>query len=282
LGLYLLRQTFNITMSSIPPTDFKQAYFKLDAGTLADESKREPFDIIIIGSGFGGGVLAGDLFNKNIQLAAQESSITADSTAQDRPQSLYLSGVITALANAAQSQGSQKDDEMKHKARELCEKIQGSTRRGGSASDIESILEDIVSFITDIQGPLIAQVIRAYAMDQFCPRSRPPSEKPKKILVVERGGLVFHSHSMNGPHPAHIAAAQANDVFFKTFRSQFNLDPARGEKTWSGGPLYTLGGRSTVWGLFAPRYTSCRLEFCDRRLREFCQDCGRHIARPFS
>jgi choline dehydrogenase-like flavoprotein len=260
-------------MSPIPPTDFKQAYFKHDAKLLAEYSEREPFDIIIIGSGFGGGVLAGDLYEKNRELEAKNSNITAESTARDSSHQLDLNLAILALAETAEPKGSPQAEPVMREATELCNRIKTLARPAesvgsGSTSakaNIESVLEHIKTFITKIQGPLIAQVILDHAKTQFYPSSQLPSERPQRILVIERGDLTFHSHSMNGPHPPHIAAAQANDIFYKTFRSEFKLGPSRGKETWDGGPVYTLGGRSTVWGLFAPRYMPFHLEFCDWR-----------------
>jgi hypothetical protein len=258
-------------MSPIPPTDFKQAYFKHDAKSLADDSEREPFDIIIIGSGFGGGVLAGDLYEKNKELNAKNSSITAESTPKNSSHQFDLTSAITALAKKAEPDGSSQAEPVMQEASRLCNGINFALARlGGSVgngppsapADIESLLEDVKTFITKIHNPSIAQVILDHAKTQFYPSAQLSLERPQnlKILVIERGSLNFHSHSMNGPHSPHIAAAQANDIFYETFRSDFKLDPDMNEKTWSGGPVYTLGGRSTVWGLFAPRYASCHLE----------------------
>ncbi|KAF5536591.1 FAD NAD(P)-binding domain-containing protein [Fusarium napiforme] len=45
---------------------------------------------------------------------------------------------------------------------------------------------------------------------------------------------------------------QMNDLFYNHFKENWEMD----DKTrgiWKGGPVYCLGGRSTVWGLFSPR-----------------------------
>ncbi|GAB1524098.1 hypothetical protein RhiTH_007250 [Rhizoctonia solani] len=93
----------------------------------------------------------------------------------------------------------------------------------------------------------------------------------KRILLLERGGLVFHSHCLNTARPAGLAndRGQQNDTFFKQFKRQYLFepklekedaeipgDPKRDPKQqdpWSGGAMYCLGGRSAAWGLFAPR-----------------------------
>ncbi|KAF7367522.1 FAD/NAD(P)-binding domain-containing protein [Mycena sanguinolenta] len=63
-----------------------------------------------------------------------------------------------------------------------------------------------------------------------------PSDETKRILVIERGGLLFNTHSLNMPRPISL-----------------HYDLHEETDSWAGGAVYCLGGRSTVWGLFAPR-----------------------------
>lgn len=72
----------------------------------------------------------------------------------------------------------------------------------------------------------------------------------KRVLLLERGGLVFHSHSLNTARPTGDRGRQ-NDAMFAKFRDQYVFSPPQPE--WDGGPMYCLGGRSAAWGLFAPR-----------------------------
>ncbi|RYP39140.1 hypothetical protein DL767_002320 [Monosporascus sp. MG133] len=78
-------------------------------------------------------------------------------------------------------------------------------------------------------------------------------DRTKRILVIERGGLVFPTHSLNMPRPTNRGTyGQMNDLFYNHFKHDWGMtDETR--KIWKGGPVYCLGGRSTVWGLFAPR-----------------------------
>jgi choline dehydrogenase-like flavoprotein len=75
----------------------------------------------------------------------------------------------------------------------------------------------------------------------------------KSVLVIEKGGLSFHSHCLNASRPSGFGRgrAQQNDTFFSLFKKEYKgtVD----NKDWKGGPMYNLGGRSAVWGLFAPR-----------------------------
>jgi hypothetical protein len=148
-------------------------YFPLTPAKLAEESVKNPFDVVIIGSGIGGGVLAAALLDKNKKLAAGASHFTGQST----------------------------------------------------------------SF--SVQQPLKA----ATTVD----------DRSLRILVIERGGLLFHTHSLNGPRPTSSGTyGQMNDLFYNKFKTQFKMD-AETASTWKGGAMFCVGGRSTVWGLFSPR-----------------------------
>lgn len=92
------------------------------------------------------------------------------------------------------------------------------------------------------------------AGDLFDSNNMVGEKSAKHILVIEKGGLVFHSHCLNASRPAGIEDRdQLNDAFFARFRSNFTLSQDTNAEDWKGGPVYGLGGRSTVWGLFAPR-----------------------------
>ncbi|KAG8942900.1 hypothetical protein FRC04_003300 [Tulasnella sp. 424] len=77
----------------------------------------------------------------------------------------------------------------------------------------------------------------------------------KSILVIERGNLIFHSHCLNTARPSGLAKdrGQQNDSFFATFKEDYTFTDDTPKDDWKGGPMYCLGGRSAVWGLFAPR-----------------------------
>jgi hypothetical protein len=79
-------------------------------------------------------------------------------------------------------------------------------------------------------------------------------DRTKRILVIERGNLLFNTHSLNMPRPTSRGGkGQMNDVFFHDFKHEWDMDQATRD-IWEGGAVYCLGGRSSVWGLFCPRY----------------------------
>ncbi|KAF8307455.1 FAD/NAD(P)-binding domain-containing protein [Clavulina sp. PMI_390] len=75
----------------------------------------------------------------------------------------------------------------------------------------------------------------------------------KSVLVIEKGGLPFHSHCLNAARPTGFGEdrAQQNDTFFALFKDEYK--GTEGNEDWKGGPMFNLGGRSAAWGLFAPR-----------------------------
>ncbi|KAG8873298.1 hypothetical protein FRB97_006851, partial [Tulasnella sp. 331] len=83
----------------------------------------------------------------------------------------------------------------------------------------------------------------------------------KSILVIEKGGLVFHSHCLNTSRPEGLGnnRGQQNDTFFALFKDDYDITHPNSEKpyvppsTWKGGPMHCVGGRSAAWGLFSPR-----------------------------
>lgn len=159
-----------------PPPTYESAYFQLTPADVEKESEDEAFDIVIIGSGIGGGVLACSLLAKNQKV--MQSNFDSTSTP--------------------------------------------------------------------------APIDRRWRVPIY--ESEPPSPpKPLRILVIERGKLVFHTHCLNGPRPSISGTtSQGNDLFFKKFKQQWDMDEVTREH-WDGGGVYCLGGRGAVWGLFSPR-----------------------------
>lgn len=104
---------------------------------------------------------------------------------------------------------------------------------------------DIIIVGSGIGGGVLAQ-------DLYHTNFKLGPKKAKRVLLLERGDLRFHSHCFNAARPSGSSAlGRQNDTFFETFRSHFATGPAATD--WSGGPMYNLGGRSAAWGLFVPR-----------------------------
>ena len=165
-----MSSTVSGTHTSPHPTkSYEAAYFRYTAAQAAEESKHKPFDVVVIGSGIGGGVLASSLLEKNRKISSQ-SFVPVNPHQPD---------------------------------------------------------------------------------DDVLPQ-------PVRVLVLERGGLLFHTHSLNAPRPSSGSglSQQANEAFYNNFKDHFDVakQPSNPQEHYAGGPLYCLGGRSAVWGLFTPRY----------------------------
>ncbi|KAG9005339.1 hypothetical protein FRB94_001630 [Tulasnella sp. JGI-2019a] len=112
---------------------------------------------------------------------------------------------------------------------------------------------DIIIVGTGIGGGVLAR-------DMYETNSR-LGDAAKSILVIEKGGLVFHSHCLNTSRPEGLGnnRGQQNDTFFALFKEDYKIqlknsnEPLVPPSTWKGGPMHCIGGRSAAWGLFAPR-----------------------------
>jgi choline dehydrogenase-like flavoprotein len=81
------------------------------------------------------------------------------------------------------------------------------------------------------------------------------AEGKKRVLLIEKGGLTFSTHCLNTSRPhwqigSVQGPSQDNDVVYNAIKQK--VQTAAGSDPYVGGPVYCLGGRSTVWGLFAP------------------------------
>ena len=134
-----------------------------------------------------------------------------------------------------------------------------------AAEESERIPFDFIIIGSGIGGGVLASSIlkknRKITSQSFSPmHPRLPDDalpEPVRVLVVERGGLLFHTHSLNGPRPSSGSglSQQANEAFYSEFKDHFDIakQPSDPQEHYAGGPLYCLGGRSAVWGLFTPR-----------------------------
>ncbi|KIJ91507.1 hypothetical protein K443DRAFT_14331 [Laccaria amethystina LaAM-08-1] len=75
----------------------------------------------------------------------------------------------------------------------------------------------------------------------------------KIVLVIEEGGLPFHSHCLNASRPSGFGEdrGQQNDKFFSLFKEDYQFRDTKKLNDWKG-PMFSLGGRGAAWGLFAP------------------------------
>jgi hypothetical protein len=86
--------------------------------------------------------------------------------------------------------------------------------------------------------------------------ARKLADKKIRVLRLEKGGVTFSTHSLNTSRPhlqigGVLGPSQDNDVVFNATKAK--VQTAVGSDPYVGGPVYCVGGRSTVWGLFSPK-----------------------------
>ncbi|KAI1124404.1 hypothetical protein F5Y10DRAFT_285113 [Nemania abortiva] len=86
--------------------------------------------------------------------------------------------------------------------------------------------------------------------------ARQLANQKMRVLLVEKGGVTFSTHCLNTSRPHFqiggvLGPSQDNDVVFNANKAK--VQTAAGSDPYVGGPVYCLGGRTTVWGLFVPK-----------------------------
>ena len=85
--------------------------------------------------------------------------------------------------------------------------------------------------------------------------ARKLNESKKRVLLIEKGGVSFSTHCLNTSRPhwqigSLQGPSQDNDVVYSAVKQ--TVQTATGSDPYVGGPVYCLGGRSNVWGLYSP------------------------------
>jgi choline dehydrogenase-like flavoprotein len=106
---------------------------------------------------------------------------------------------------------------------------------------------DIIVIGTGMGGGVVAG-------DLFDTNSR-LGKNAKSVLVIEKGGLAFHSHCLNSARPSGYGEdwGQQNDTFFALFKDDYKFKDPDQSKLWMAGTMFNIGGRGAAWGLFCPR-----------------------------
>ncbi|RWA11830.1 hypothetical protein EKO27_g3288 [Xylaria grammica] len=99
-----------------------------------------------------------------------------------------------------------------------------------------------------------------------------------RVLIVERGGLVLYTHCLNLATPrwnpdSTVGPSQDNDLVYGKLKDSFRTVTA-GSEPYAGGPLYAIGGRSTVWGLYTPRIGDDQLQYFPGSVRRYLGNGG--------
>jgi choline dehydrogenase-like flavoprotein len=81
------------------------------------------------------------------------------------------------------------------------------------------------------------------------------ARRKKKVLLIERGDAAFSTHICNTARPDFARgrndSPEGNETVYNNIKSW--VQTSGDSEPYVGGPLYCLGGRSIVWGLWIPR-----------------------------
>ncbi|RYP41820.1 hypothetical protein DL768_010443 [Monosporascus sp. mg162] len=83
------------------------------------------------------------------------------------------------------------------------------------------------------------------------------SSPTPRVLLIDRGGLLFDTHCTNVPSPrwnqtSLDAPSMDNAMVYDVVKSPIFTVTSK-SAPYAGGPVYGLGGRSTLWGLYTPK-----------------------------
>ena len=97
-------------------------------------------------------------------------------------------------------------------------------------------------------------------------------KKKKNVLLLERGGITFSTHVCNTARPdfrrGKADSPEGNELVYGALKAP--VQTAQGSEPYIGGPMYCLGGRSNVWGLWTPAVDDATLK--EYFPREICDD----------
>jgi choline dehydrogenase-like flavoprotein len=80
------------------------------------------------------------------------------------------------------------------------------------------------------------------------------AQRKKKVLLIERGGVIFSTHVLNTSRPYFNRGAsnspEGNESVYDAVKAKVQC--TEGSEGYIGGPVYCVGGRSNLWGIWTP------------------------------
>nr|BAT62473.1 4-amino-4-deoxyarabinitol oxidase [Thelonectria discophora] len=81
------------------------------------------------------------------------------------------------------------------------------------------------------------------------------AQRKKKVLLIERGGVIFSTHVLNTSRPYFNRGAsnspEGNESVYDAVKAK--VQTTEGSESYIGGPVYCVGGRSNLWGIWTPQ-----------------------------
>ncbi|KAI1179029.1 hypothetical protein F4777DRAFT_535353 [Nemania sp. FL0916] len=88
------------------------------------------------------------------------------------------------------------------------------------------------------------------------------ARQKKKVLVIERGNVKFSTHVLNTSRPSFSRGTsnspEGNETVYDAVKAKVRC--TEGSDAYVGGPVYCVGGRSNLWGTWAPEISQATLE----------------------
>lgn len=88
------------------------------------------------------------------------------------------------------------------------------------------------------------------------------ASRNKRVLIIERGDLLFSTHVLNTSRPFYgrgsSNSAEGNESIYDDVKAKVRC--TEGSDPYIGGPVYCVGGRSNLWGIWTPQISRKTLE----------------------
>ncbi|KAK4163937.1 hypothetical protein QBC43DRAFT_212110 [Cladorrhinum sp. PSN259] len=88
------------------------------------------------------------------------------------------------------------------------------------------------------------------------------ASRNKRVLIIERGDLLFSTHVLNTSRPFYgrgsSNSAEGNESIYDDVKAKVRC--TEGSDPYIGGPVYCVGGRSNLWGIWTPEISKKTLE----------------------
>ncbi|KAK6500074.1 hypothetical protein TWF481_010432 [Arthrobotrys musiformis] len=88
------------------------------------------------------------------------------------------------------------------------------------------------------------------------------AQRKKRVLLIERGRPIFNTHVLNTSRPyfkrGTSNSPEGNETIYDTVKAKVRC--TEGSTPYIGGPVYCVGGRSNLWGIWTPQISKPTLE----------------------
>ncbi|KAH7159500.1 hypothetical protein B0J13DRAFT_539091 [Dactylonectria estremocensis] len=103
------------------------------------------------------------------------------------------------------------------------------------------------------------------------------ARREKKVLLIERGSVIFSTHVLNTSRPYFNRGAsnspEGNESVYDAVKAKVQC--TEGSESYVGGPVYCVGGRTNLWGIWTPEISDGTLqEYFPQEIHQFLKQGG--------